>query len=79
LGTGIPVRIDQMIKGRNPIVEISDGHDHYIHSIEKRLVRTDYCAYPPQIVVEITKQRDRDRPAFILSSASVDRYLLSRL
>jgi putative peptide zinc metalloprotease protein len=40
----------------------------------------DYCAWPPQIAtdVEIAEQQDGDRPAFIISSASVGRYLLLR-
>jgi putative peptide zinc metalloprotease protein len=39
-----------------------------------------YCAWPPQIAsdVEIAEQQDGDRPAFIVSSASVGRYLLLR-
>ena len=43
-------------------------------------LKTDYCAYPPRIAadVEIAEQRDGDRPAFIISSASVGRYLLLR-
>jgi putative peptide zinc metalloprotease protein len=43
-------------------------------------MKTDYCAYPPGIAadVEIAEQRDGDRPAFIVSSASVGRYLLLR-
>ena len=43
-------------------------------------MKTDYCAYPPGIAadVEIAEQRDGDRPAFIISSASVGRYLLLR-
>lgn len=43
-------------------------------------MRTDYCAYPPGIAadVEISEQRDGDRPAFIISSASVGRHLLLR-
>src|SRR5262245_13035880 len=38
------------------------------------------CAYPPRIAadVEITEQRDGDRPAFIISSALIDRFLLLR-
>ncbi|HEV2664230.1 MAG TPA: hypothetical protein VG324_04930, partial [Blastocatellia bacterium] len=43
-------------------------------------MKTDYCAYPPRIAadVEVTEQRDGDRPAFIISSPSVGRYLLLR-
>lgn len=43
-------------------------------------MKTDYCAFPPQIAadVEIVEQRDGDRLAFIASSASVGRYLLLR-
>ncbi len=43
-------------------------------------MKTDYCAYPPQIAddVEIGEQRDGDRPAFIIGSSSVGRYLLLR-
>jgi putative peptide zinc metalloprotease protein len=43
-------------------------------------MKTDYCAYPPRIAadVEIAEQRDGDRPVFIISSASVGRYLLLR-
>ena len=43
-------------------------------------MKTDYCAYPPGLAadVEIAEQRDGDRPAFIVSSASVGRYLLLR-
>jgi putative peptide zinc metalloprotease protein len=43
-------------------------------------MKTDYCAYPPRIAddVEIAEQRDGDRQAFIISSASVGRYLLLR-
>jgi len=35
-------------------------------------MKTDYCAYPPQIApdVEIGEQRDGDRPAFIIGSSS---------
>ena len=43
-------------------------------------MKTDYCAYPPELAddVEITEQRDGDRLAFIAGSASVGRYLLLR-
>ncbi|HZF38208.1 MAG TPA: hypothetical protein VE715_05270, partial [Blastocatellia bacterium] len=43
-------------------------------------MKTDYCAYPPRIAadVEIAEQQDGDRPAFIINSASVGRYLLLR-
>ena len=43
-------------------------------------MKTDYCAWPPQIAsdVECAEQQDGDRPAFIISSASVGRYLLLR-
>ncbi|MGH9839287.1 MAG: HlyD family efflux transporter periplasmic adaptor subunit [Blastocatellia bacterium] len=43
-------------------------------------MKTDYCAYPPQIAadVEINEQRDGDQPAFIIGSAAVGRYLLLR-
>ncbi len=43
-------------------------------------MKTDYCAYPPQIAadVEITEQRDGDRTVFIVGSAAVGRYLLLR-
>lgn len=43
-------------------------------------MKTDYCAYPPRIAadVEIAEQRDGDRPAFVISSPSVGRYLLLR-
>ncbi|HEU0175876.1 MAG TPA: HlyD family efflux transporter periplasmic adaptor subunit [Blastocatellia bacterium] len=43
-------------------------------------MKTDYCAYPPRIAVdvEISEQRDGDRPAFIVGSSSVGRYLLLR-
>ncbi len=43
-------------------------------------MKTDYCAYPPQIApdVEIGEQRDGDRPAFIIGSSSVGRYLMLR-
>ncbi|MGH9940343.1 MAG: hypothetical protein ACREAM_29220 [Blastocatellia bacterium] len=43
-------------------------------------MKTDYCAYPPQIAadIEIAEQRDGDRLAFVISSASVGRYLLLR-
>jgi putative peptide zinc metalloprotease protein len=40
----------------------------------------DYCAWPPQIAadVEVSEQQDGARPVFIVSSASVGRYLLLR-
>jgi putative peptide zinc metalloprotease protein len=43
-------------------------------------MKTDYCAWPPQIAsdVECVGQQDGDRQAFIISSASVGRYLLLR-
>src|SRR5215510_10476743 len=43
-------------------------------------MKTDYCAYPPRIAadVEIVEQRDGDRPAYVVGSASVGRYLLLR-
>src|SRR5262245_47030051 len=43
-------------------------------------MKSDYCAYPPQLAddVEITEQRDGDRPAFIAGSAVVGRYILLR-
>jgi len=43
-------------------------------------MKTYYCAYPPQIAVdvEIGEQRDGDRPAFVVGSSSVGRYLLLR-
>jgi putative peptide zinc metalloprotease protein len=43
-------------------------------------MKTDYCAYPPQIApdVEISEQREGDRKAFIAGSASAGRYLLIR-
>jgi multidrug resistance efflux pump len=43
-------------------------------------MKTDYCAYPPRIAVdvEIGEQRDGDRPAFVVGSASMGRYLLLR-
>ena len=43
-------------------------------------MKTYYCAYPPQIAVdvEIGEQRDGDRPAFVVGSFSVGRYLLLR-
>jgi putative peptide zinc metalloprotease protein len=43
-------------------------------------MKIDYCAWPPQIAadVEITEQRDGDRPVFITGAASVGRYLLLR-
>jgi hypothetical protein len=43
-------------------------------------MKTDYCDYPPRIAVdvEIGEQRDGDRPAFVVASSSVGRYLLLR-
>jgi len=43
-------------------------------------MKSDYCAYPPQLAddVEITEQRDGARTVFILGAASVGRYLLLR-
>ena len=43
-------------------------------------MKTDYCTYPPQIAadVEITEQRDGERPVHIVGSASVGRYILLR-
>jgi hypothetical protein len=43
-------------------------------------MKTDYCAYPPLVApdVEISKQCDGDRTAFIAGSASIGRYLLIR-
>jgi hypothetical protein len=43
-------------------------------------MKTDYCAYPPQLAadVEITEQRDGDRTVFIAGSAAMGRYLLLR-
>lgn len=43
-------------------------------------MKTDYRAYPPRIAVdvEIGEQREGDRPAFIVGSSSVGRYLLLR-
>jgi multidrug resistance efflux pump len=43
-------------------------------------MKTDYCAYPPRIAVdvEIGAQRDGDRPVFVVGSSSVGRYLLLR-
>jgi putative peptide zinc metalloprotease protein len=50
------------------------------HSVDSRFMMNDFCAYPPQIAidVEIGEQRDGDRPAFIAGSSSVGRYLLIR-
>src|SRR4030095_13543593 len=49
-------------------------------SVERNSMKSDYCAYPPQLAedVEITEQRDGARTVFILGSASVGRYLLLR-
>jgi multidrug resistance efflux pump len=43
-------------------------------------MKADFCVYPPQLArdLEITEQRDGDRPVFIVGSASVGRYLLLR-
>ncbi len=43
-------------------------------------MKSDYCAYPPQLAddVEITEQRDGDRLALIAGSAAVGRYILLR-
>src|SRR5581483_7202669 len=43
-------------------------------------MKSDYCAYPPQLAedVEITEQRDGARTVFIVGSAAVGRYLLLR-
>ena len=43
-------------------------------------MKSDYCAYPPQLAadVEIAEQRDGERPVFIVGAASVGRYLLLR-
>ena len=43
-------------------------------------MKTDFCAWPPQIAadVEIAEQRDGDRPAYVVGSASSGRYLLLR-
>ena len=43
-------------------------------------MKTDYCAWPPQIAadVEIAEQRDGGRPAYVVGSASSGRYLLLR-
>ena len=43
-------------------------------------MKTDYCSYPPRIAadVEIAEQRDGDRPAYVVGSASSCRYLLLR-
>ena len=43
-------------------------------------MKSDYCAYPPQLAddVEITEQRDGDRQSFIAGSAAVGRYILLR-
>jgi putative peptide zinc metalloprotease protein len=43
-------------------------------------MKTDYCAWPPQIAadVEIAEQRDGDRQAYVVGSASSGRYLLLR-
>ena len=41
-------------------------------------MKTEYCAYPPQLVsdVEVIEQRDGQRLAFIAGSAAGGRYLL---
>jgi hypothetical protein len=43
-------------------------------------MKSDYCAYPPQLAddVEITVQRDGDRLVFIAGSSAVGRYILLR-
>jgi putative peptide zinc metalloprotease protein len=43
-------------------------------------MKSDYCAYPPQLAedVEMTEQRDGARTVFIVGSAAVGRYLLLR-
>jgi len=43
-------------------------------------MKTDYCAYPPQIAadVEIAEQRDGERTAFIAGSASTGRFIILR-
>lgn len=43
-------------------------------------MKTDYCAYPPEIAadLEITEQRDGARTVYIVGSAFVGRYLLLR-
>ena len=43
-------------------------------------MKTDYCAYPPQLAadVEITEQRDGGRTVFITGSAAVGRYIILR-
>src|SRR5438132_13916837 len=43
-------------------------------------MKTDYCAYPPQIAadVEITEQLDGEQTAHIVGSAAVGRYILLR-
>jgi multidrug efflux pump subunit AcrA (membrane-fusion protein) len=43
-------------------------------------MKTDYCAYPPQIAadVEIVEQRDGERTAFIVGSASAGRFIILR-
>ncbi len=43
-------------------------------------MKTDYCAYPPELAAdaEITEQRDAERTVYIVGSAAVGRYLLLR-
>lgn len=43
-------------------------------------MKTDYCAYPPEIAadLEITEHRDGARTVYIVGSAFVGRYLLLR-
>ncbi len=43
-------------------------------------MKTDYCAYPPQIAadVEVAEQRDGGRAAFIAGSASAGRFIILR-
>src|SRR5262245_35732994 len=43
-------------------------------------MKSDYCAYPPQLAddVEITEQRDGHRRSFIAGSVAVGRYILLR-
>ena len=43
-------------------------------------MKADHCAYPPQLAadVEVTQERDGDRPAYIVGSATVGRYILLR-
>jgi hypothetical protein len=43
-------------------------------------MKTDYCAYPPQIAadVEVAEQRDGERTVFIAGSASAGRFIMLR-